>query len=77
MKSRESIAQAVKSGQMVTKQELGKLYQVTWATIRNWITLHPQLREHAPSYRTQQNYLSPAQYRFLFEYLGEPFETEL
>jgi transposase len=70
MKDRESIEKSVKRGQMITKQELAKLYQVSWATIRNWIRINPALA-------TRENYLSPAQYRFLFQHLGEPYETEI
>jgi transposase len=77
MKDRESIEKSVKRGQMITKQELAKLYQVSWATIRNWIRINPALATYEGTFATRENYLSPAQYRFLFQHLGEPYETEI
>lgn len=77
MKDRESIEKAAKRGQMITKQDLAKLYQVSWETIRNWVIYHPDLNQYRDRILSQKNYLTPAQYRFLFEHLGTPFENEI
>lgn len=76
-RTRDQIAKEVKQGAMIQKQELAKLYQVSWETIRNWIYRHPELAKHQTALLSQKNLLSPAQYRTLFKYLGEPFENDL
>ena len=55
MKDRESIEKSVKRGQMITKQELAKLYQVSWATIRNWIRINPALATYEGTFATREN----------------------
>jgi transposase len=76
-RTRDQIAKTVQQGGMIQKQELAKLYQVSWETIRNWIYRHQDLAIYSDSLLSQKNLLTPAQYRHIFEKLGEPFENDI